>query len=189
MSNNTPKNTTALVANAPVAPVATAPVAPTVAIAPQHPMGQGKSTAGGHVKAWRAQPDFGLALPITLPVAATNRWRPGTHGHAFWAAVLAEPTAPATIADLIAIGAKVRLTPPQIMGHIRWLYTWQVGFAVGGAQWPEQPVATAPAAVATAPVVAPLAPPAPVAPASAKAASKAAKATRKAAKATAKATA
>jgi hypothetical protein len=122
-----------------------------IAVAPSHPLGQGKATPGGHVRAWRACPAFALSHPVTIGQA--NPWRPNSPGGIFWAAVLASDPKPATVSDLVAIGVKLGLKPAAVQGHLRWLYTWPVGsFQIGGVQYPAMPGAApvAPAAPAKA---------------------------------------
>jgi hypothetical protein len=38
--------------------------------------------------------------------------------------VLAKLPAPATIAEVLALGEAAGFTPGQCQGHLRWLYTW-----------------------------------------------------------------
>lgn len=121
----------------------------TIAIAPRHPLGSGKSTPGGHYKAYRAQPLFAPTDTLELVTTAV-RWRDGTPGHAFYMSVLSKR--PATVADALALGKDAGLKGREVQNHLRWFYTWAGDLKVNGQVY------------AAAEPVAPVSEPEPVAP-------------------------
>lgn len=122
----------------------------TIAIAPAHPAGQGHSTQGGHVIAWRAQPRFALSDTLTL-VAGTNPWRPGTPSAAFYNQVLAAMPAGSTVAQCLEFAkATVGNKSGRTHDQLRWLYTWGGSYLAVNGQVYNPPVA-APAPAPAAP--------------------------------------
>ena len=110
-----------------------------VTIAPAHPVGVGKATPGGHIKAWRAQPAF--AAEAKLNIIGANLWRPNSPAHRFYEQVLTK--APATVGECIemAKGLAEPFTEKQIQGHLRWMFTANGAFLEVDGQRYSAPVA------------------------------------------------
>jgi hypothetical protein len=84
----------------------------------------GSSVKGGHIEAYRAQAKFLPSDTLRVIPGTNNPWRPGTPGHAFYTAVLAN--GPATVGAAIEMAAKSKpsFRAVDVQGHLRWLYTW-----------------------------------------------------------------
>jgi hypothetical protein len=82
-----------------------------------------------HTSAWRAHKPFPLTASIKMLVTVP-RWRPGSRGADFHAKVLVQN--PATVADAIALGAKVGIKAGQVQSFLRFLYTWGDQVEIGG---------------------------------------------------------
>lgn len=95
-----------------------------MALAIRHPLGN-----RGHVIAYRAQPDFPLNAKIQWPQGVDNPWRVAAPGHAFFTACVLPAT---TVQQCIDLGAKQNLKASEVQRHLRWLFTWGLGFQVNG---------------------------------------------------------
>jgi hypothetical protein len=112
-----------------------------IAIAPAHPLGQGRSVRGGHIQAFRAQPKFELTDKLKV-LSNANPWRMGSTGGTFFDTVLSQR--PKTVADAIALGLKNGFSELEVQGHLRWLFTWTgPHLEVNGKVW-QLPVVTTP---------------------------------------------
>jgi hypothetical protein len=85
-----------------------------------------------HTSAWRAHKPFPLTASIKMLVTVP-RWRPGSRGADFHAKVLSQN--PATVADAIALGAKVGIKAGQVQSFLRFLYTWGDQVEIGGHRY------------------------------------------------------
>jgi hypothetical protein len=92
-----------------------------IAIAPAHPLGQGRAIRGGHIQAFRAQPIFKHTDRLKV-LSNANPWRLGSTGGMFFDSVLSQK--PRTVADAIALGMKNGFSELDVQGHLRWLFTW-----------------------------------------------------------------
>lgn len=110
---------------------------------------QGTSTPGGHVTAWRAQPNFPLSASFRL-ISATNPWR-AKRSAVFFDKVLAANPAPTTIGQVLAAAEKLGYKPGESQRHLRWLYTWGGSYIEVGGKVFTPPTVAAPAPKAKAP--------------------------------------
>ena len=85
-----------------------------------------------HTAAWRAHKAFPVSASIKM-LTNTPRWRPASRGADFYAKVLSQN--PATVADAIAMGAKVGIRAGQVQSFLRYLYTWGDQVEIGGQRY------------------------------------------------------
>jgi hypothetical protein len=120
-----------------------------VPTASAHPLGQGSSTPGGHYVAYRAQPTK-YPLDATLKVLSDiNRWRPGTPGDRFYAAVISKR--PATIGAAVELGKAAGFKVQEVQNHLRWQFTWGDQLEIAGVGYSVEAKAAPAAAPAKVP--------------------------------------